>query len=152
MSNDVISSFGSSASLYKHSTVKPSMFGLCDDDSSVFSNISANTPDVVVVDESSREVLILEVGCTFDHSLEEAFLTKLLKYQQLKLTISQLGYRCELVVLIFGSLGHVHKLVVRGLQIAGLTKRKAKQLAKYCSISAIIGSRSIWRRRCFLYP
>ena len=48
------------------------MFGLCDDDSSVFSNISASTPDVVVVDESSREVLILEVGCTFDHSLEEA--------------------------------------------------------------------------------
>ena len=105
-----------------------------------------------MVDESSGEVLILEVGCTFDHSLEEAFLTKLLKYQQLKLTISQLDYRCELVVLIFGSLGHVHKLVVRGLQIAGLTKRKAKQLAKYCSISAIIGSRSIWRRRCFLYP
>ena len=37
-------------------------------------------------------------------------------------------------------MGHVHKLVVRGLQIAGLLKRRAKQLAKYCSVSAIIGS------------
>ena len=105
-----------------------------------------------VVNESRREVFILEVGCTFDHSLEEAFLTKMLKYQQLKQTISQLGYKCTLIGFIFGSLGHVHKLVVRGLQIAGLSKWKAKQLARYCSISAIIGSRSVWRRRCFLYP
>ena len=136
-----------------HSTVKPSMFSLCNDDS-VFSSISANTPDVIVVNESHREVFILEVGCTFDHSLEEAFLTKVLKYQQLEQTISRLGYRCKLLVFIFGSLGHVHKLVVRGLQMAGLPKRRAKQLAGYCSVSgsAIIGSRSIWRRRCFLYP
>ena len=151
ISKDICSTFGSPASLYKHHTVKPSMFSLCDNPE-VFSNISANTPDVVVVDEGSREVLILEVGCTFDYSLEEAYLTKIVKYQQLKQTISQLGYRCTLLVFIFGSLGHVHKLVVRGLQIAGLSKRKAKQLARYCSISAIIGSRSIWRRRCFLYP
>ena len=118
----------------------------------MFSNISANTPDVVLVDEINRELLILEIGCTFDYSLEEAFSTKMLKYLQLTQTISQLGYKCKLLVFIFGSLGHVHKLVVRGLQMAGLSKRRAKQLAKYCSVSAIIGSRSIWRRRCFLYP
>ena len=106
----------------------------------------------MVNDEVERYSFILEVGCTFDSSLEEAFLTKMLKYQQLKQTISQLGHKCTLLVFIFGSLGHVHKLVVRGLQIAGLSKRKAKQLARYCSISAIIGSRSVWRRRCFLYP
>ena len=73
------------------------------------------------------KVFILQVGCTFDYSLEEAFLTKVLKYQQLVQTISQLGYRCKLLVFIFGSLGHVHKLVVRGLQMAGLSKRRAKQ-------------------------
>ena len=110
------------------------------------------SPDVIVVNENHREVFILEVGCTFDYSLEEAFLTKVVKYHQLVQTISQLGYRCKLLVFIFGSRGHVHKLVVRGLQMAGLSKRRAKQLAKYCSVSAIIGSRSIWRRRCFLYP
>ena len=78
-------------------------------------------------------MLILEVGCTFDHSLEEAFSTKILKYQQLEQAISQLGYRCKLLVFIFGSLGHAHKFVVRGLQMAGLSKIRAKQLAKYCS-------------------
>ena len=148
----VMSTFRPAApKLYKHSTVKPHMFSLCSD-SEVFSIISANTPDAIIISEIHREVLILEVGCTFDYSLEEAFSTKILKYQQLEQAITQLGYKCKLLVFIFGSLGHVHKLVVRGLQMAGLSKRRAKQLAKYCSVSAIIGSRSIWRRRCYLYP
>lgn len=114
--------------------------------------VHANTPDVIVIDEDHREAFLLEVGCAFDSSLEEAFLTKQLKYQPLVQAIIQLGYKCQLIVFIFGSLGYVHRLVVRGLRIIGLTKCKAKQLAKYCSISSIIGSRCIWRRRCFLYP
>ncbi|CAL8355103.1 unnamed protein product [Arctogadus glacialis] len=48
--------------------------------------------------------------------------------------------------------GHVHRLVVSGLNISGLSKRRARQLAKYCSISAVIGCMFIWKRRCFLYP
>ena len=128
------------------------MFQLCNNENYVFSDATTNTPDVVVVDEDSREVTILEVGCTFDHSLEEAFLTKVLKYQRLKDVITQMGYECKLLVFIFGSLGNVHKSVVRGLQIAGLPKPTAKALAKFCSVSVIIGSRHIWRRRCFLYP
>ena len=118
----------------------------------VFASLTANTPDVVVVDEESREVSVLEMACTFDPSLEEAFMTKVIKYQPLLNTISELGYRCRLFVFIFGSLGHTHRLVVRGLQQLGMPKKEAKRLAKSCSVSAIIGSRHIWRRRCYLYP
>ena len=64
MLKDVSSTVGSSASLYKHSAVKPSMFDLCDDDSLVFSNISANTPDDIVVNANSREVFIWAVPLT----------------------------------------------------------------------------------------
>ena len=121
ISKDISSIFRSSITLFrpKRSTVRLSMFKLCNDDS-VFSNLSAKTPDVIAVNENHREVFILEVGCTLDYSLEKAFLTKMLKYHQLEQTISQLGYRCKLLVFIFGSLGHVHKLVVRGLQMAAL--------------------------------
>ena len=115
-------------------------------------SLTANTPDVVVVDEESREESVLEMACTFDLSLEEAFMTKVIKYQPLLNTISELGYRCRLFVFIFGSLGHTHRLVVRGFQQLGMPKKEAKKLAKYCSVSAIIGSRHIWRRRCYLYP
>ena len=142
----------SSVKVMKHSRVLSSMFNLFNHDQNAFQNITANTPDAVVIDEDSREVTILEVGCTFDHSLEEAFLTKVVKYQQLKDVIAQNGYQCRLIVFIFGSLGNVHRLVVRGLQMVGMPKSKAKALAKFCSVSAVIGSRHIWRRRCFLYP
>ena len=94
--------------------------------------------------------VFLEVGCTFVYSLEEAFLTNVLKYQQLKQTISQLGYKCKLLIFIFGSLGNVHKLCCEGPSDGRPLPKE--ELARYCSVSAIIGSRSVWRRRCFLYP
>ena len=148
---DISHHFPASVKMYTNACVNASMFHLCNNQNA-FSQLSANTPDVVVVDEESREVSVLEVACTFDTSLEEAFMTKVMKYQALVDTISELGYRCRLLVFIFGSLGHVHKLVVRGLRLLGMPKKEAKRLAKYCSVSAIIGSRHIWRRRCYLYP
>ncbi len=122
--------------VYKHSSVKPSMFQYLNNTSEMFSDLSANTPDVG----------------TFDSSMEEAFMTKVIKYQPLLNIISEIGYRGRLLVFIFGSLGHTHRLVVRGLQQLGMPKKRAKHLAKYCSLSAVIGSRHIWRRRCYLYP
>ncbi len=64
----------------------------------------------------------------------------------LQSSVENLGYKCQLIVLVFGSLGHVHRLAIHGLCIGGLSKTRAKQLAKYCSISATIGSMFIWKR------
>ncbi len=137
--------------VYKHSFVKPYMFQYLSNHSEMFSDLSANTPDVVVINEECREVYVLEIVCTFESSMEEAFLTKVIKYQPLYI-ISEIGYRGRLLVFIFGSLGHTQKLVVRGLQQLGMPQKRAKWLAKYCSPSAIIGSCHIWRRRRYLYP
>ena len=41
----------------------------------IFAHLNANTPDVVVVNEENRSVSIVEVACTFDSTLEEAFTT-----------------------------------------------------------------------------
>uniref|UniRef100_A0A668ATD0 ER lipid raft associated 2 n=1 Tax=Myripristis murdjan TaxID=586833 RepID=A0A668ATD0_9TELE len=65
-------------------------------------------------------------------------MTKVIKYQLLINTISELGYRCRLLVFIFGSLGHVHRLVVRGLCLLGMPKKKAKRLSKYCSVGGAL--------------
>ena len=46
--------------------------------------------DVVVVNEESQKVLVLEVACTFDSSIEEAFMTKVIKYPPLLNTILEL--------------------------------------------------------------
>ena len=104
-----------------------------------------STPDVVVRG-GQGEVLILEMGCSFDGYVEQVFTNKLRKYQPLMACLDNLRCRCKLVPLIFDSLGHVHRLAVRGLQIT------AKQLARYCTVSAVVDSLAVWRRRCFLYP
>ncbi len=57
--------------VYKHSSVNPSMFQYLNNNSEMFSDLSANTPDVVVIDEECREVFVLEIACTFNSSMEE---------------------------------------------------------------------------------
>src|SRR4029434_3422268 len=58
------------------------------------------------------------------------------------------AYVCvyKLIALIYGSLGHVHKLCVWSLKMAGLKKRDSKQLARYCTVS------SHWQLLCRFYP
>ncbi len=106
----------------------------------------------MIVNETLNTVFVIEVGCSFDLYLDTCYLSKLLKYQPLVEAIHQLDCQCKLIILVFGSLGHVHKNVIKGLQFGGLQKKKAKKLAKFCSVSAIIGSMQIWKRRCFVYP
>ena len=59
-----------------------------------------------------------------------------------------LGYRTETVVLVIGSLGNVHTRFISGLIKLGVSRVEAKFLAKYLSVSAIIGSFQVWKARC----
>ncbi len=93
----------------------------------------AKTPDIVNISQNGKTVTLFEVSCAFDLFMEDSYCSKILKYQSLILTVENLGYKCQLIVLVFGSLGHVHRLAIRGLCIGGLSKTRAKQLAKYCS-------------------
>ena len=137
--------------MYMHSTVKLNWFNHNCTDTNILSNIP-NTPDIVLIQETIKSVTILEIGCSFDLYMDICFTSKLVKYQPLVECITSLGYHCQLIVLVFGSLGHVHRLAVRGLQNGGMQKADAKRLARFCSVSATLGSLFIWRRRCAIYP
>ena len=137
--------------MYKHSTVKLNWFDHNCTDYNILCNIP-NTPDIVFINHTRRSVSIFEIGCAFDLYMDTCFNSKIIKYQPLVECITALGYNCQLIVLVFGSLGHVHKLVLRGLQLGGLQKTDAKRLCKFCSVSATIGSFHIWKRRCVVYP
>ena len=102
---------------------------------------SPNTPDILVVDDLLKTIVIQEVGCCFDMYCIWTcdFRIYCFKYQPLMHALTVGGYGTNLVVLSYGGLGHVHRLCVRELQIAGLHKNST-QIAKYCSVSAIIGS------------
>ena len=139
-------------SMHMNCVVRQQMFSRCSAETSVFFNLNATRPDITIFVEKNINVFFLEVGWCFDSSLEDAYSTQLVKYHPLVQQISVLGYKCQYLVLIFSCLGHGHWVVIRGLRMVDFTKARAKQLAKYCSISSIIGSHHIWRRCCCVYP
>ena len=53
--------------------------------------------------------------------MEDSYLSKTVKYQSL---ISTIGYRCQLIVLVFGSLGYVHRLVIQDFALGGYLKQE----------------------------
>ncbi len=64
----------------------------------------ANTPDIVNISQNRKTATLFEVWCAFVF-MEDSYCSKILKYQSLISTIENLGYKCHLIVLVFGSLG-----------------------------------------------
>ena len=106
---------------------------------------SPNTPDIVIVDDLLKTIVILEVGCCFDTDL--CFTEKINKIPAIVTCVDSGWLQHKTWTL--GNLERVHRLK---LQIAGLNKKDSKQIAKYCSVLAVIGSLHIWKRCCHLYP
>lgn len=82
-------------------------------------------------------MFVWQADCTFGHSLEKAILTKATKYQPLADALSQLRYKCRLLMFIFSSLGNADRLVEEIVQMTGMFKKNVITLG-YCSVSAII--------------
>ena len=64
--------------------------------------------------------------------------------------INQLGFSPKVIVLVIGSLGHVHRKFISDLTKISINKKEANMLTKSCSISAVIGSSKVWKTRCRL--
>ena len=106
-----------------------------------------NKPDITIIDHVTQETFIVEVSHPYDLFLEDCYQHKFDKYMPLCLNIQNTGHRCTIIVLVIGALGLVHKRYVSGLQKLGFSKYVAKAIAKYLSLSSMIGSRRVWRRR-----
>ncbi len=111
----------------------------------LFSGIVRRTPDLLVIDR--RRAFLVEISCPFDRFVNVCYEQKFFIYQELCNAISQLGYRCSVVVLVVSSTGLVHRWFRTGLKILGIAGTVATAIARYCSVSAIIGSAIIWRQR-----
>ena len=114
----------------------------------VFVGVGATRPDAGVIDREQRTCIIVEVAVPFDPFVSECYQGKFDKYLPLCQRIQEFGFDCKVLVFIVGSLGSIHSKFVSGLKIAGFPLRRAKALAKFCSVSVMIGSRMAWKRRC----
>ena len=109
--------------------------------------IDSARPDLCLIDHGHAVARIIEISNPFDTFLDQCYEHKFNKYSPLCERLSQSGFHTKIVVLVIGSLGTVHRRVVSGLTLVGLDKRRSKNLAKYLSMSVMIGSRRAWARR-----
>ena len=130
--------------------LKPSTFDNKINNDCTFTT-SCNRPDITVIDHSSKSVKIIEISTPFDAHIDKCFASKFLKYSPLASEIENLGFATDVIVLILGSLGSVHNRFVSGLLMCALPRQDALFLTRYLSISSIIGSFRIWKKRCQLH-
>ena len=128
------------------------MFNNEDEENQDCFNTRSVRPDIVSIDRDGRNVIITEIAIPFDCHIKKCYQEKFNKYFPLSLEINSLGYRTQIVILIIGSLGNVHKKFQTGLKINGICKTEAKFLSKFCSTSAMYGSFFAWKQRCRLSP
>ena len=71
-------------------------------------------PDLLICDRIAKRAFIVKVSCPFDAFVNTCYSAKFDKYQPMNQMIT-LGtsYLCKTIVLIVGSLGTVHKRVIR---------------------------------------
>ena len=113
---------------------------------------TANRPDITIIDHENKRVWLVEVAVCFDAHIENCYQNKFNKYFPLSMEINQMGFNTRVIVLIVGSLGHIHKNFSKGLLQLNIRKYEIRGLCKYLSNSAIFSSHHIWKRRCKLHP
>ena len=104
-------------------------------------------PDITIINRETGEVQLVEIAVPFDIHIQDTYQAKFNKYYPLCMEINQLGFSPKVIVLVIGSLGHVHRKFISGLTKIGINKKEAKILTKYCSISAVIDSSKAWKTR-----
>ena len=107
--------------------------------------IKHRRPDIVV--QSGDKINIIEVTVCYDLYFDKAYETKVMRYRELVYFLQRNGINAELYVLCFGSLGCIRNNIWNILRRFSDNKKSIKELLKWCSISAVIGSNYIWRHR-----
>ena len=136
--------------IYREKTISSDLITNDDDEiqfANIFQDIQARKPDLFLIDHECMKCFIVEVSCPFDAFIEDCYNAKFQKYQPLCKLLTICGFDCKIFVFVIGSLGHVHYRFRSGLKKLGLPNRVTKAIAKYGSISVMIGTNIIWRIR-----
>ena len=105
-------------------------------------------PDILLKNEN--HIYIVDVACPYDLYIQTSYNQKLEHYKQLCESIKHSGYQSDIIPLIVGSCGIIHKKCLHSFTKLGLPKTHAKGLCKFSSNSNILFANAIWARRCSL--
>jgi len=105
-------------------------------------------PDIVIWDDTTKEVCLVELSVCFDSLFEDAAVRKQSRYCELQASIAHAGYRVELITIEVGSRGLPNTSGFTKLRKwFGLSRQEERALMFNAGNQAIAGSFKIWCQR-----
>ncbi|XP_075343502.1 uncharacterized protein LOC142401936 [Odontesthes bonariensis] len=112
-------------------------------------NIAVTTlrPDMVLVLETTRQVVLLELTVPWEDRIEEAFERKRAKYEELTSECQSRGWRTQCNPIEVGCRGFAGQSLIRALKMLGLKGLQNRRAIKNISDAAEKVSRWLWIKR-----
>ena len=104
-------------------------------------------PDMVLISESSRTVVIVELTVPYESNMSESHEFKMAKYEGLAREIRQKGYRTQLFAVEVGARGLAGGTVYSLFQRLGLSGQARSRYLKQVAEAAEKASCWIWTKR-----
>ncbi|XP_073731592.1 uncharacterized protein [Misgurnus anguillicaudatus] len=112
-------------------------------------NIAVTTlrPDIVLVSEKTRQVVLLELTVPWEDRMEEAFERKRAKYEELAAERRSRGWRTRCYPIEVGCRGFVGQSLIRALKMLGVKGLHSRKAIKNITDVAEKASRWLWIKR-----
>ncbi|KAK7930435.1 hypothetical protein WMY93_006830 [Mugilogobius chulae] len=104
-------------------------------------------PDMVLLSETTRQVLLLELTVPWEDRIEEAFERKRAKYRELVDQCRSQGWQARCNPIEVGCRGFAGQSLVRTLKLLGVRGLQAKKAIKNITDAAEKASRWLWIKR-----
>ena len=113
------------------------------------SHIAVTTlrPDIVIVSESTKQAVLLELTVPWEDRLEEAFERKLSKYAGLISDCQQAGWRARCLPVEVGCRGFAARSLARAFSILGIEGERKRKAIRNTTDAAERASRWLWLKR-----
>ena len=110
--------------------------------------LTAERPDLVIVDKRKKNIVIVELTIPFEHNFHKAYTRKANRYKSLVAGIEECGFTCDYFSVEVGSRGIVHQGTSAILRnITGAQRMNVKDLINSLSKCAMKCSYVIFRDR-----
>lgn len=104
-------------------------------------------PDIVLLSESTKQVVLLELTVPWEDRLEEAFERKLAKYEGLVSECRQAGWRARCLPIEVGSRGFAARSLCRAFSLLGIDGVRRRRAIYNTTEAAEKASRWLWLKR-----
>ncbi|KAK3927015.1 Retrovirus-related Pol polyprotein from type-1 retrotransposable element R2 [Frankliniella fusca] len=108
---------------------------------------SRDKPDLVIIDNSSKVAVIIDVSCPFDNrytAMEEKRLEKVQKYLPFATALNDQGFDTVVDAVVVGSLGSWDPANESAMALLGIPEKRRKAVKKLIVSDVIRWSRNIY--------